>query len=160
MEGRYYDYSHKLWSFPNCCWEDMKCFLDSQKYTYKCIKAQNYVTVTKNPDSLHLKFGGFQEDFKIFNSIRGAAYNRNISKYVIPIDQEKVVLEILAGKGFTCTIIKNNEIKFIEDNEDFPEGMFPKESKDSTLLESDQEDIEEGDGDLENSEYTYKFLRF
>jgi len=58
------------WSFPNCCWEDMKCFLNSQKYNYKCIKAQNYVTVTKNPDLLHQKFGGFQEDFKIFNSIR------------------------------------------------------------------------------------------
>ena len=71
---------------------------------------------------------------------------------MIPIDQEKVVLEILAGKGFTCTIIKNNEIKVIEDSEDFPEGMFPKESKDSTLLESDQEDIEEEGDDDESIE--------
>ena len=101
IDCRYYDFSVKLWSFPNDSWRQMEAFLKDKEYSYKMVKAEDFVTVTKTPYNLQLKFGGFQEDFKVFEKISGSKYDRALSKYVIPLEKETELLQLLEERKFT-----------------------------------------------------------
>ena len=84
IEGRYYDFQLKQWSFPNDSWANLEAFLEERNLNFIRVKADNYVTITKTKGSLLLKFAAFQPDFKFLSEIKGATYDRKISMYVTP----------------------------------------------------------------------------
>ena len=153
IDGRYYDFCVKLWSFPNDSWRQMEAFLEDKEYSYKMVKAEDFVTVTKTPYNLQLKFGGFQEDFKVFEKISGSKYDRALSKYVIPLEKESELLQLLEERKFTHNILHNNELKIKPDstsekgsNEENveEETVQPiKNSKFKRILSSSEEEDEE-----------------
>lgn len=145
FEGRYYEYATKYWSFPNENWIEFKPFLELHKYDYKVIKAENFVSISRTPKALHLKFGAYQEDFNLFDKIEGAIYSRVISKYVIPLEALSHVEAILKEKKFTYTVDDIDECSNFStgpecsESSDNEENEKPKKKK---LRKISEEEIE------------------
>jgi hypothetical protein len=104
MDGRYYEFALKCWSFPNENWNIFKLFFDKNNYSYKVIKAEKFVSINKTAKELHLKFGAFQENFDMFKEIEGVTYCRIISKYVMPLSALPQLEVILKDKKFLYVV--------------------------------------------------------
>jgi len=150
FEGRYYEYATKYWSFPNENWGEFKPFLELKKYDYKVIKAENFVTISKTQKALHLKFGAYQTDFKLFEEVEGAVYSRVISKYVIPLEAFSQVMAILKERKFTFVIdeVDANDTDSIftgpecSESSDLEEQEEPKKKKLKKIEEEEEEEEE------------------
>jgi uncharacterized protein YlbG (UPF0298 family) len=111
IEGRYYDFQLKQWSFPNDSWDNLQAFLEERNFNFILVKAENYVTITKTKGSLLLKFAAYQPDFKFLSEIKDATYDRKISMYVIPYIAQKELEKILKDNHFVYHI--NEQVQSI-----------------------------------------------
>jgi len=138
IEGRFYDFSLKQWSFPNDAWENLQAFFEERNFGYIKVKAEKYLTITKTNGSLLLKFAAFQPDFKFLNEIKGATYDRNISMYVIPDNAEKQLEKILKDHKYTYHTNEKGQSIFNKlSNED--QGGPIKKRKNSPNGDSDED---------------------
>ena len=106
LEGRFYDFPAKLWSFPIESLEKFEAFLDERLFAYKTVKLNKYVSIYKTNKSLQLKFAGYQESFIIFQQLEGSVYDRSLSMYVIPVEHLELLEKILEEHEFSYQIIK------------------------------------------------------
>ena len=106
LEGRFYDFPAKLWSFPIESLEKFVAFLDQRMFAYKNVKLNKYVSIYKTNKALQLKFAGYQESFIIFQQLEGSAYDRSLSMYVIPLEHQELLEKILKDHEFSYQIIK------------------------------------------------------
>ena len=106
LEGRFYDFPAKLWSFPIESFEKFVAFLDERMFSFKTVQLNKYVSIYKTSTALQLKFGGYQESFSIFQQLEGSAYDRSLSMYVIPIEHLEHLEKILEDNEFSYQIIK------------------------------------------------------
>ena len=125
VEGRYYEFATKCWSFPNENWSSLKLFFEKNTFEYKVIKAENFATINKTSQAVHLKFGAFQKNFDMLKPIKGVTYCRIISKYVMPLSALPQLESILKDKKFTYNVNGSDEI----DSSDGPECSESSESE-------------------------------
>ena len=105
LEGRFYDFQTKMWSFPIESMDKFTAFLAERHIKYKIVQFDKFVSILKTNSMLNLKFAGYQDNFKIFEALKGAAYDRSISMFVIPKDKLVSLEKTLKDHDFEYQII-------------------------------------------------------
>ena len=160
IEGRYYDFQLKQWSFPSIAWSDLQAFLEEKNFAYRTVNAEKYLSISKQPTGLHLKFATYQEDFKILEAIKGSKYDRSLSKYVIPLKEQSNLEGVLKENGFIYDIdsklvFSGSEVDLLLKAQKAEED--PKKKKRRVVEEdtynTDNEDTEECEEDQADKVY-------
>ena len=65
-----------------------------------------------------MSFSSFTEEFNIFKQIDGAIYDRQISKWIIPLEKQQELEEILQKYKFSFIVqLKDEEAKILMSDE-------------------------------------------
>ena len=71
---------------------------------------KNQAKIEKSPKGLELSFSSFIEDFNVFKEIDGALYERQISKWVIPLEKQHELEEMLQKYKFSFIVQLKGEV--------------------------------------------------
>ena len=112
IDKRHYNSEKHEWTFPKEKFEDFIAYLDKEKYPYTATATKNQAKVEKSTKGLELSFSSFIENFNVFKQIDGAAYDRQISKWIIPSEKQQELEEILQKYKFSFIVqLKDEEHK-------------------------------------------------
>ena len=112
IDKRHYNAEKHEWTFPKEKLEEFLAFLDKGKYQYTKTSTKNQAKVEKSAKGLELSFSSFIEDFNVFKQIEGSVYDRQISKWIIPLDKQPELEETLQKYKFSFIVqLKEEEDK-------------------------------------------------
>lgn len=107
MKGRFYDQATFEWSFPNI---ELACileFLRVNEFNIKVIDNEFLARLFRNETEIQMSFDTYQKDFSIFSKIEGAHYDRDMSKYIIPIEKLEELEGILISNKYNYIITED-----------------------------------------------------
>ena len=90
-------------------------FLDKEKFSYTNTATKNLANIEKTPKCLELSF---IKDLNVFKQIDGAFYSRQISKWVIPLEKQQELEEMLQKYKFSFIVqLKGEEVNEQDDSD-------------------------------------------
>lgn len=104
LKGRFYDQSTSEWSFPNIELGGVIEFLRENTFSLKIIDHEFLARLHKNDTEIQMSFETYQKDFGIFSKIKGAHYDREMSKYIVPLEKLEELEGILLENKYNYMI--------------------------------------------------------
>jgi len=133
ISGRYYDQITSEWSFPIESLVAIKNFLTASYFPFKEVDAKFFARLYKSEKEILMGFDCFQHDFSIFKEIDGASYDREMSKYIVPIEKFDQLKMILIENKYNFLLNEDKTSSLI-----FPLAIsVPVEAKQYTLVTLD-----------------------
>ena len=107
LSGRFYDQQTHEWSFPAQKLLEVKEFLENSNFNFKEIDVENFARLFKNDKEILMSFDGYQESFEIFNQIEGAHYDRDMGRYIVPLEKLSQLEAILISNKYNYLLYED-----------------------------------------------------
>ena len=104
IKGWYYDNSNVEWSFPIENLESIKNFLTATYFPFKEIDGNFLARLYKSAKEIQMGFDCFQQDFSIFKEIEESKYDREMMRYIVPIEKFEQLKHILIKNKYNFLI--------------------------------------------------------
>ena len=107
IEKRYFDWEKETWSFPVQKLESFKEYIAKNNIGYTEISTKNSAKLLVKNDKIELSFSTYIKNFQDYVNIPGAQYLKSNRTFLIPLDQEDNLCNMLMDHNFS--IFRNGE---------------------------------------------------
>jgi hypothetical protein len=135
MDKRHYNAEKHEWTFPCEHLKAFETYLKTKMITYNKTWTKNLAKLEITSSNLELSFNSYIKDFNIFKQIDGAIYDRNISKWKLPLSKQMEVEDLLQKYKFTYVVVNKEENQM-------PEDMSEEEELKQDICQEDLRDDE------------------
>ena len=107
IEKRYFDWEKETWSFPVQKLESFKEYIAKNNIGYTEVSTKNSAKLLVKNDKIELSFSTYIKNFQDYVNIPGAQYLKSNRTFLIPLDQEDNLCNMLMDHNFS--IFRNGE---------------------------------------------------